>query len=95
MYLKGKYFNGEITLDKRCYGNGALAVTATDDEGGIMKLSTNVIGISEKLPENQFCFKSWSENEGFYESMLEAKLINPVGVFTTGLCIGKIVQCLF
>ena len=43
------------------YTDGNLAVTVICDDGAFGTLSTNVDGV--ELAENEFCVKTWSENQ--------------------------------
>jgi hypothetical protein len=59
--------------------NGALALEAYDDEGPFATLSVNLPG-SGALPKNQCYIKTYSENEGLLEQLVEQKVVKEVGL---------------
>lgn len=68
----------KVTLvEEKYYDNGSTAVQAYDEEGPFCTLSVN-LPESSALPKGAFYAKSWSENRGFVEQLLEQGVIEPV-----------------
>lgn len=69
--------NGEkVELHKSNYlHNGAWALQAFDLDGiPYAKLSVNLV--DEKLEDDEIAIKTWSENEGFLDQLIEQKVIS-------------------
>jgi hypothetical protein len=90
----GKYF--KIEIEKAAYtNNNALALQAYDDEGPFCMFSVN-LPQSEGLPKNQCYFKTWSENAGFLEQLVNKGLIKILGpTIRTGCVEAPLVEVLF
>jgi hypothetical protein len=90
--ISGKYLkSSNVSIIRKQYGNRALAVQISNG----VTLSINVPLESECLPENQFIFKNYSENEGLLESCLSARIIKLTGnTIKTGFVTCPIVELL-
>lgn len=75
MLMAAKYLN-----------NGALALFFVSDDGlgePLCKASLNIEPVSDKLPFNQFVCKSYSENEGLEEYLLDSGIAEDTGQYCT------------
>lgn len=70
-------FKGHIV--KHQYGNGRLAVQLFTVEGQYATLSVNVP--DAPLNEGEFIFKTYSENQGLFEEMLQLEGVEPTEEF--------------
>lgn len=78
--LKTKYVNNYCFLQiTRYVANDNLCLIARDDmtEDVIMRLTVNP---SVKLTDDEICIKTYSENEGLQECLIEQGLIEPTPV---------------
>lgn len=76
--LKTKYANNYCFLQVTRYvANGNLCLIAYDDmtEEEVMRLTVNP---SVKLTDDEICIKTYSENEGLLECLIEQGLIDPM-----------------
>lgn len=80
IHLKSKFVDEEIIVKRSQYFQGGLALVASDLEG--QPACTFSIWISQStpgLPEDQFVFKNYSENEGMLEALKEAGVVKETG----------------
>lgn len=80
----------KVNISKEKYGlGGGLALIASMAEGeavgGLVGwLSVNIVKdctlTSDKLPKDHCYFKTWSENEGFLEQLVEQGIVKRLGV---------------
>jgi len=70
---------GQIRLTAATYPNGRLALLASDPETGepLAKLTVNVPEL--ELAPGEIVLKDWSENEGAYETLEAAGLVELTG----------------
>src|SRR5690606_11815360 len=74
--LGGISYNGRIIKSRYSY-NDAIALKYQGDQGPIATLSTNVDGITSE----EVAIKSYSENEGLYQQLIELGIITPAHRF--------------
>ena len=80
--FSGTSFRLSILREKYAIGGG-LAVHLIDDQDGMpfATVSINVEGLD--LADNEFVFKTYSENEGLLEAMLAAGAVELTGRYCT------------
>src|SRR5262249_25139283 len=76
-YLIHHFGPVEITIEVRRYTNGRMAVQLLEAGEDYATVSVNIPTV--ELAKDQFIFKTYSENEGLYEEMTAAGLIETVG----------------
>lgn len=85
----GKYLANIFAMS---YSNGALAVVINDSRSGepVATASINIEGVSEHLPFDTFVCKSYSENSGMVDALIDLGLVELVAApkiqfgFTSG-----------
>lgn len=88
--------NFSIQLYEMKYHNGTPAIQAFCFDEGYPEpfgmITVNIEGVSEVLPEGEFCVKTWSENEFWAVDALKASgLYEPTGRETrAGFCMAPI-----
>jgi len=74
-----KKWNCSISFGK--YSNGRTALQLVQD-GELIAVAT--VNIPEaKISENEVIIKSWSENAGMADNLIEAKIIGPIKAYVT------------
>lgn len=77
--FKHKVFNQEYVLkvEKTKYADGNLAVKLIDTQDGFdfAVVSINIPEEADKIEDNEFVFKTYSENEGLLEKMIDEKIV--------------------
>lgn len=76
------HFGGYLcNVVKGQYANRATAIQLADaiDDSPVTTASVNIPGISENLPENEMVLKSYSENEGMLEALVDAGIVEDTG----------------
>lgn len=71
----GKFYRLHLVLAK--YGNGRLAVQISDENENVWTVSINMPQV--ELGTDEFVFKTYSENDGLFEGMLSAGVIEDTG----------------
>lgn len=75
--IRSKYYSGSCNLVRQRYRDGSISLSLeTEQDGPIATLTTN---IGAALGIGEFCVKTWSENEGIAESLIEQGVIVPTG----------------
>jgi hypothetical protein len=76
--LLTKYFDKpeKVVITKEKYSNnGSLALQANRLDGEPWATLSVNLPESNNLPENQCYIKTWSENEGYLEQLIEKKVV--------------------
>src|SRR5690625_4521603 len=73
----GRYLNGNVAIQ-------LIGVEGTDYEHELVAMAT--VNGTEKLPDNIVGVKTWSENEGMVETLVNGNVIDPefLGLEPTG-----------
>jgi hypothetical protein len=79
----------EIITDR--YGNGRLAVQLVENGEGYATVSVNLP--MEHIGRDEFVFKTYSENEGLYEALLRAGVIEWTGRVAGTRTLGPLPIC--
>ena len=66
-----------VSIDE--YAHGGLAVQLMDVSDGEPYTTVSVCVRGVRLANNEFIFKTYSENEGLFESMLKAGIVEETG----------------
>lgn len=89
--LKVRFLGQECDVHFGLYAEGGkVAIQLTSAEGPMGKATTNILRL--KLAPHEVIVKSVSENEGMYEALLEAGVIEPahaearIGFMTCPIC---------
>lgn len=72
-----KFQDWTCGITKAKYPNGRIALQLYDLEDGCPVAKATVNVPDAQLSEDETIIKSYSENTGMYESLLEAKVITP------------------
>jgi len=80
MHIKTKYLDDEVIFQRTSYADGSTALLLTSPRGEQLMTATTSLAAYGDTPQPGHVFlKTWSENEGIYEALLEAGVI---GEFT-------------
>ena len=69
-----------VFVSTDAYAHGGLAVHLMDESDGEPYATVSIYVRGVCLGEDQFVFKTYSENEGLLESMLKAGVVEETGV---------------
>lgn len=74
------HFNGEIlTVNKKSYNNGRIALQLTDEEGlPYMKATINMPTVDLSADDHTI-IKNYAENEGILEALIIEGIVEPTG----------------
>lgn len=92
---KVKFKEWNCLVEKAFYGNNRVALELIHEEDG-NPVAVATVNIPEfTCPEGYVFIKDWSENEGIYEALLEAKVIEKwVALIPTGFVNAKMCKLL-
>lgn len=83
-----------LTVSKRFYNTGAIALTITDEQG-FPYMTATVNLPNHPLDKNQTFIKNWSENEGILESLITHNIVKDTGkTVITGYVEANLVEVL-
>jgi len=82
--FKSKYYTGDTGFIANAYINGNLAIVAvvpepTEEGSYLFRPSVNLDGYAPDPKHDEFWFKTWAENEGLLEALLDVGFITEVG----------------
>ena len=72
--IKFKSFNCEIQIEKYKRGGNVIVLVDTQDGSAVAFATVHVHG----LGPNEVAIKNYSENDGIYDVLIQAKVIKPM-----------------
>ena len=89
--IKFKKYNCEVQIEKYAQGSHVIVLVDAHDGSPVAVATVNIDG----LGPNEIAIKDYSENDGMYQALLNAKVIKPMhreveqGFVTLPVCILK------
>ena len=74
--MKVTFNNWDCILEKKTYPNNRIALQLIDAEDGSPVAMVTVNLPNEQLNDNEVLIKDYSENEGMYQALVDAKVIS-------------------
>jgi len=90
VHLKTRYVDEKVSFVCGWYHDGSMAIRALSGYGEVVMTIT--VCVDEPAPEGHIWVKSWSENEGILEWLIEngfvidSDIIRPVNFVNVHLC---------